>query len=95
MVLEQKCLLTLENDHGLHLRAAAMFADIANRFKSKISVSNGQKTVNGKSMMHLMTLGTPRFGSIEVKATGQDSEEALVAIQDLLHDEAFINPALV
>lgn len=86
--------MTISNEHGLHLRAAAMIARTAKDFDASIQVCHGSKTVNGKSTVGLMTLGTPRFGSITVEAEGADAVSALDAIEALLHDDAFIHQSV-
>jgi phosphocarrier protein HPr len=86
--------LTIDNEHGLHLRAAAMIARTASKFKAEIEISHATKTVNGKSTVGLMTLGTPRFGVVKVAAVGDDAESALDAIEALLGDDTFVHSAL-
>ncbi|MBT3192012.1 MAG: HPr family phosphocarrier protein [Verrucomicrobia bacterium] len=87
--------MTIDSEHGLHLRSAAMLARTASDFMADVSVSHGPKTVNGKSTVGLMTLGTPQSGQITVTASGVDATSALDAIQSLLQDDSFIHQPAV
>lgn len=87
--------LTVDNEHGLHLRAAAMIAKTAKSFDADIHVCHGEKSVDGKSTVGLMTLGAPQSGHIVVEAEGRDAVSALDAIEALLRDAAFVHqPAI-
>ncbi len=86
--------LTIDSEHGLHLRAAAMIAKTASGFDAEIQICHGRKTVNGKSTVGLMTLGTPRSGQITVFAEGEDAVSALDAIEALLHDDSFVHQSV-
>ena len=48
--------LVIQNQTGLHARPAAAFVRTANTFRSEIIVTKGDDSVNGKSIMGLMTL---------------------------------------
>jgi phosphotransferase system HPr (HPr) family protein len=86
--------MTVDSEHGLHLRAAAMLARTAKEFLADISVCHGRKTVNAKSTVGLMTLGTPQSGAITVEACGSDAPSALDAIQELLRAERFVHQSV-
>ena len=54
--------VTLRNKRGLHARAAAKFATLAQKFNAKIEVTSCnevcQETVVGDSIMELLLLGS-------------------------------------
>ncbi|MCC3145754.1 HPr family phosphocarrier protein [Halanaerobium sp. Z-7514] len=79
-VLEMK----LENKSGLHARPASQFVAASQSFEANIEVEKKGQTVNGKSIMSLMTLGASYGDSIKVKATGSDEEEALKKLKNLI-----------
>ena len=87
MTLERN--MRIDNEHGLHLRAAAMVANTASEYFSDIKISYGSKSVNGKSTICIMTLGAPSSESVLVQACGDDADCALNAIESLLCCEAF------
>ena len=82
----------IKNADGLHMRPAMQFVDIANRFDSKISVTNGKTTVDGKSIMHMSMLAATCGTKLNIRAEGTDAEPAIAALQDLVEDKHFSEP---
>lgn len=80
--------LKIGNDDGLHARPAAAFVKEANNFKSEINIIYGDKTVNAKSIMGLMTLGLTKDAEFKVVAVGEDESEAIKKLSSLV-DEKF------
>jgi len=76
--------LTIVNALGLHARAAAGFVKLASQFQSRISVSRGTRTVDGKSILGLLLLAAARGREIEIAAEGADEGAALDALTDLV-----------
>jgi len=76
--------LTLRNKRGLHARAAARFAATAERFESEIEVAFNGRRVNGKSIMGLMMLAAACGKTVSVTASGDDADDALAEIADLI-----------
>jgi len=72
------------NNLGLHARPAAMFVKVANRHRSEIWVEKDGESVNGKSIMGLMMLAAGQGSALSVSADGEDAEQALDAIDELL-----------
>lgn len=79
--------LTIVNQRGLHARAAAKFVKLADTFTAEISVTKGDMTVSGRSIMGLMMLAAAPGCSIHVAANGADAREALDAIAKLVDDK--------
>ncbi len=75
------------NELGLHARAAASFVNVANKFKSEIKIKKDEMEANGKSIMGIMMLATPKGSKITVTCTGDDAEEALAAIKELINNK--------
>jgi phosphocarrier protein len=65
------------NRLGLHARAAARMVHVANRFNSKITVSKADSTVDGKSILGLLTLAASKGTRLKLTAVGDDEEAAL------------------
>ncbi len=72
------------NKLGLHARAAAKLVTLASGFESEIHLLRGTKQVNGKSIMGVMMLAAGRGTSLEIIADGNDEEEAVSRIEDLI-----------
>ncbi len=77
----------LLNKEGLHARPAGTLAKAAAGFKSKIELQFNQKKVNAKSSLSLMTLGLAHNSEFTILADGEDSEQALKALADLVDKE--------
>ena len=80
--LEQE--VTIKNRLGLHARPAALFVQLANKFKSDISVIKDKEEVNGKSIMGIMMLAAGQGTVLKIRADGADGEAALKAIVSLV-----------
>jgi len=76
--------ITLINESGLHARPAARFAKLASKFSADISILYKEKKYNAKSVMRVMTLGIPCGESFLLQIDGQDEEEALNQLEELL-----------
>lgn len=76
----------LLNKDGLHARPASLFARTAVKFKSEIEVCARNKTVDGKSIIDLLTLGASKDTTLLIKAKGEDSEDALNSLEGLVKD---------
>jgi phosphocarrier protein HPr len=79
---EQK--VTIPNKLGLHARAAAVFSRQASAFSSDVLVLKDSMEVNGKSIMELLTLAAIRGSDITIKAHGNDEEQALKSLAELV-----------
>ena len=73
------------NKFGLHARPAMQLVQLANRYGSKIEVSNGVLTVDAKSIMSVMRLGAGCGTSLKLVADGSDAHQALEALSELVH----------
>jgi phosphocarrier protein len=76
--------ITVPNRAGLHARAAAKLVATAAPFQSRIELSNGEKTVDGKSILSLMLLAAPQGSELQLRLDGADEQDALRAILALL-----------
>ncbi len=69
---------------GLHARAANMIVQIANRYRSEITLEKDGVVANGKSIMGLLMLAAGKGTRVLVRATGEDAEEAVEEIAKLV-----------
>lgn len=76
--------LTVTHEVGLHARPASIFVQTAAQFNSDIEVTHGETTANAKSILAVLTLGVHKDAEIHVKAEGEDAEEALNALEELV-----------
>nr|MBC7244839.1 HPr family phosphocarrier protein [Chloroflexota bacterium] len=80
----QEVTLVVRHKVGLHARPAAMFVQTAKQFKSEILVRKDEREANAKSILSILTLGVNQGSVITVKANGEDEEQALKALQELV-----------
>ncbi|MCE1252765.1 MAG: HPr family phosphocarrier protein [Anaerolineae bacterium] len=78
--------LEITNKVGLHARPASLFVQTANKYKSAITVINGDTSVNAKSILSILTLGAEKGCILTIRAEGEDADAALQAIKDLHAD---------
>jgi phosphocarrier protein len=76
--------LEIKNKLGLHARAAALLVQTVNRFSADVQISKDGQTVDGRSIMGVLTLAATRGSKIHVEARGKEAEEALSAIEKLV-----------
>jgi phosphotransferase system HPr (HPr) family protein len=76
--------VTITNPHGFHMRPATAFAQLANSFKSTITVCKGDQRINGKSPLELMFLAAEQGTELTLEVSGSDAAQALAALGDLM-----------
>lgn len=76
--------ITINISSGLEARPVAMLVQVASQFESDIYVESGNKKVNAKSIMGMMTLGLDTGEDITVVADGTDEHEAMQQIENYL-----------
>ncbi len=69
---------------GLHARAAARFVRTASRFRSKISITKEETTIDGKSILGILFLAASTGSRITISASGDDETAAIEALTDLV-----------
>ena len=72
------------NPAGLHGRAGSEFVITAAGFESKISVTKGGLTVNGKSIMGMLMLAAELGSRLVLVAEGTDAKEAVASLAGLI-----------
>ena len=76
--------LTIDHETGLHARPAALFVQTAGKFASDITVTHGERTANAKSVLTVLTLGAKQGSEVTISAEGDDAQEALDALKELI-----------
>ncbi len=74
------------NELGLHLRAAAAFVKLAERFKSNVALERDGASANGKSIIALVTLAAAKGTAVRILADGPDAQDAVDALLTLVED---------
>lgn len=76
--------VTINMASGLDVRPLAMLVQVASQYKCETYIEIGDKHVNAKSIMGMMTLGLDQGDEVIVAADGQDEQEAIVSIENYL-----------
>lgn len=79
--MEQEFILA--NKRGMHARAAAKIVRVANQFHAELWLVKDGNRVNGKSILDVLTLASPRGSKIIVATNGRDADELMNAIAHL------------
>ena len=76
--------VTINIASGLEVRPLAMLVQVASQYKSETYIESGDKHVNAKSIMGMMTLGLDQGDEVVVMANGEDEKEAIDSIESYL-----------
>ncbi len=75
------------NSVGLHARPATFFIQKSNEFKSSIWVEKGDRRINAKSLLGILSLGIIKGTEIKIIADGIDEEAAVSSLVNLIENE--------
>ena len=78
--------LEIVNKLGLHARASAKLTQVASRFQSDVHIARNGRRVNAKSIMGVMMLAAGQGTSVKLEAEGDDAEQAISALSQLIAD---------
>lgn len=79
--------ITVNLSTGLEARPVAQLVQVASQFNSEIYVEVGEKKVNAKSIMGMMTLGLDAGEEIILLTNGEDEEAAMNSIERYLSEQ--------
>ncbi len=77
-------IVTVQNHVGLHARPATFFIQKANSYKCSLWVEKGDRRVNAKSLLGVLSLGIVQGMSITLVADGPDEDSALDGLEELI-----------
>ena len=75
---------------GLHARPATVAVNAASKFKCNVSVSFKGRSANMKSIMGVMSLGIPTQSEVTISTEGDDEDEAITSIEEVLRNQKVI-----
>ena len=76
--------MTIQLENGLEARPIAILVQVASQYESSIYIETGDKKVNAKSIMGMMSLILSAGDLITVSADGNDEDAALDGIEKYL-----------
>lgn len=76
-------------ESGLHNKQATYFVQKANEFESSIWLESGNRKMNAKSLLGIMSLGIVSGSAVTLSAVGSDEEAAVTALETLLQRDVY------
>lgn len=76
--------ITIRLENGLEARPVAMLVQVASKYDSSVYLEAGEKRVNAKSIMGMMSLGLDTGEKVNVVVDGADEATALEDIEKYL-----------
>ena len=70
-------------ESGLHNKQATYFVQKANEYESSIWLESGNRKMNAKSLLGIMSLGIVSGSTVTLSAVGSDEETAVAALEAL------------
>jgi len=76
--------IIVQHNQGLHARPATQFVTEAQKYHADITVKNGTRSANAKSMLGILTLDVNQGTEITISAEGDDANDAVKALEALV-----------
>ena len=80
MLTSSEAAVVLPPGVALHARPAGVFVKTAMRFAARITVRNGEKQADAKSILAVLALGATGGTTLHLHAEGDDASAALQAL---------------
>ena len=74
---EQTIECQLVNEHGIHIRTAAIISQICEKYDAEVTISNSRGESDGRDMMRLLMLEAAKGTTLRMTATGSQREVVL------------------
>lgn len=79
-----KATVKVKNAEGFYARPATYLVEVCNHFKSAIWLCVGERIVNGKSLLGVLSQGVKLGDEVLFKAEGSDEKEAIETVTKLI-----------
>ena len=79
--------ITIQNELGLHARAAAKFVKTVMSHNAEVNAQRGTLNANGRSILGLMMLAATKNAEVLLQAKGPEAEKVLAALSMLINDK--------
>ena len=76
--------IIVNNRHGLHARPAALFVRIASKYDSAVKLERGDESVDGKSIISILSLGVNKGAKVRLIVAGEDARDAFSELKEFL-----------
>ena len=79
--------LKIQNELGLHARAATKLVQLASKYPCELTIIKDGHEVNGKSIMGVLMLVASKGTTVTLRARGDKAQESVDAIAALIDDK--------
>jgi phosphocarrier protein HPr len=79
--------VTVGSKSGLHARPAKVFVQAATKQPVKVTITAGDRTVDARSMLGVLSLGVNTGGTVTLAAEGDGADTVLDALVQLLESD--------
>lgn len=76
--------IVIKMKEGLHAKPVADFVNRAQKFRSEVKIVKDGTSVNGKSILNMLTLGATYNTKLLLVVKGKDEDKALDVLSKLL-----------
>ena len=76
--------IVITNTVGLHASPASFFIQKANTYRASIWIERGDRKVNAKSLLGVLSLGIARNMTVTLIADGADEDAAISGLAELI-----------
>lgn len=76
--------MVIDNTLGMHLRPAQRLVQTVLKFKCDVYIMKDGQRANAKSIMGILTLAAARGARLLVTCTGEDAQDAMDAVRELI-----------
>ena len=73
---------TIQDELGIHARAAGMLAKAVEGYKSVVTLYIGTKKADAKRLMAIMSMGVKKGHTVTVTVEGEDEDAAAAALEE-------------
>lgn len=78
---------TITEPEGIHARPAGMLLKKAREYKSKITITSGEKSSDATRLIQVMAMGIKSGTEVTVAAEGDDEEQAIADMKEFFEKE--------
>ena len=79
--------VTVASKTGLHARPAKLFVQAATKQPMKVTITAGERTVDARSMLGVLSLGVKNGGTVTLAAEGEGADAVLDSLVTLLETD--------
>ena len=79
--------VTVASKTGLHARPAKLFVQAATKQPMKVTITAGERTVDARSMLGVLSLGVKKGGTVTLAAEGEGADAVLDSLVTLLETD--------